>query len=162
TLLVVVSIVGAIRTRDRSILHIALAFGPFAILAWLMLDRYSVSRFSIGYIPMFALLAADGLRRLARGRGRWEAAGGAVLVGAFFVWTLPALATVRENVAPPVLAAQLVNNALDPRRDFLFVAHDMTPFVQYFAPFVQFQNVLDERALPLSTMGRRPWLISEV
>ena len=162
TLLVVVSMVGAIRARDRSILHIALAFGPFAILAWLMLDRYSVSRFSIGYIPMFALLAADGLGRLARKRVRWEAAGGAVLVGAFFFWTLPALATVRENVAPPVLAAQLVNNALDPRRDFLFVAHDMTPFVQYFAPYVQFQNVLDERALPLSTMGRRPWLISEV
>jgi hypothetical protein len=162
TLLVFASIVGAIRARDRAILYIALAFGPFAILAWLMLDRYSVSRFSIGYIPMFALLAADGIARLTRARVRWEALAGAVLVGAFFLWTLPALTTVRNTVSPPVVAAQLVNNVLDPRRDFLFVAHEMTPFVQYFAPYVQYQGVLDERALPLSVMGRRPWLIAEV
>src|SRR5207244_10059838 len=40
TLLVFASIAGAIRARDRSILSIMLTFGPFAILAWLMLDRY--------------------------------------------------------------------------------------------------------------------------
>lgn len=162
TLFVLASIAGAIRARDRAIGFIALTFGPFAVAAWLMLDRYSVSRFSIGYIPMFALMAADGLARLTRGRVRWEALAGAVLVGAFFFWTLPALTTVRATVAPPVLAAQLVNTAIDPRRDFLFVAHAMTPFVQYFAPYTQYQGVLDERALPLSVMGRRPWLIAEI
>lgn len=162
SIFVLASIVGAIRARDRAILYLALAFGPFAILAWLMLDRYSVSRFSIGYIPMFALLAADGINRLTRGRARWEGLVGGALVAAFFFWTLPALGTVRSTVAPPVLAAQAVNTYLDPRRDFLFVAQEMTPFVQYFAPYVQFQRVLDERALPLSVMGRRPMLIAEV
>ena len=162
TLFVLISIVGAIRERNRDIGYLLLAFGPFAILAWLMLDRYSISRFSIGYIPMFALLAADGIRRAVRGRVRLESVAGAVLVGAFFFWTLPALATVRRTVAPPVLAAQKVNEVLDPRRDFLFVSQDMLPFVQYFAPFVQFQKVLDERALPLSVMGRRPMLIAEI
>ena len=162
TLFVLISMAGAIRARDRRIGYLMLAFGPFAILAWLMLDRYSVSRFSIGYIPMFALLAADGIERATRGRARWEALAGAALVAGFFFWTLPALTTVRRTVAPPVLAATTVNDAIDPRRDFLFVAQDMTPFVQYFAPYVQFQRVLDERALPLSVMGRRPWLISEI
>ena len=33
-----------------------------------MLDRFSVSRFSIGYQPMFALFVADGIRRVARQR----------------------------------------------------------------------------------------------
>jgi len=162
TLFVLISIAGAIRRRDRAILDLALAFGPFAILAWLMLDRFSVSRFSIGYIPMFALLAADGIARATGGRVRWEGAVGAALTGAFFVWTLPALAEVRRTVSPPVLAARAVNDVIDPRRDFLFVAHEMVPFVQYFAPFVQFGRVLDERAMPISTMGRRPMLISEV
>lgn len=162
SLFVLASIVGAIRARDRAILYLALAFGPFAVLAWLMLDRYSVSRFSIGYIPMFALLAADGIGRVTRGRVRWEAIAGAGLVAAFFFWTLPALRTVRNTVAPPVLAAQAANEYVDPRRDFLFVAQEMTPFVQYFAPYVQFQRVLDERALPLSVMGRRPMLIAEI
>jgi len=162
SIFVLASIAGAIRARDRAILYLALSFGPFAILAWLMLDRYSVSRFSIGYIPMFALLAADGIDRLTRGRARWEGLVGGGLVAGFFVWTLPALGTVRSTVAPPVLAAQAVNNYVDPRRDFLFVAQEMTPFVQYFAPYVQFQRVLDERALPLSVMGRRPMLIAEV
>ena len=138
SLFVLVSIAGAIRARDRAILYLALSFGPFAILAWLMLDRYSVSRFSIGYIPMFALLAADGMGWVARGRGRWEGILGAALVGSFFFWTLPALTTVRETIAPLVLAAQKVNEALDPRRDFLFVAQEMTPFVEYFAPYVRF------------------------
>ena len=162
TLFVIISIIGAIRSRDRNIGWLALSFGPFAVLAWMMLDRYSVSRFSIGYIPMFALLAADGIDRTARGRPRWEALLGGALVAAFFFWTLPAFTIVRAQPAPPVLAAQLASNAIDPRRDFLFVAHEMTPFVQYFAPYVQFQSVLDERALPMTTMGRRPWLISEI
>jgi hypothetical protein len=162
TLFVLVSIAGAIRARDRRIGFLALAFGPFALLAWLMLDRFSVSRFSIGYIPMFAILAADGIARVARGRVRGEGALGAALAGAFFAWTLPAVLEVRRSVAPPVLAARAVNDAIDPRRDFLFVAHEMVPFVQYFAPYVQFGRVLDERAMPISTMGRRPMLISEV
>ena len=53
-----ISIIGAIRSRDRRVLYVTLAFLPIAISAWLMLDRYSITRFSIGYCPMFAILAA--------------------------------------------------------------------------------------------------------
>ena len=79
---VLISIIGAIRARDRSMLFNAATFGPFAIAAWLMLDRYSVSRFSIGYAPMFAIFAADGIANVARAlsprgsrRRRWPRTG---------------------------------------------------------------------------------------
>src|SRR5204862_3666019 len=41
SILVAISIAGAIASRDRAIGWLALAFGPFAVLAWMMLDRYS-------------------------------------------------------------------------------------------------------------------------
>lgn len=162
SIFVVISIVSAIRTRDRSMLLNALIFGPFAVAAWLMLDRYSISRFSIGYCPMFAIFAADGIARVARGREKIEAAIGVLLVGGFFFWTLPALAEVRNSDSPPVLAMNAVRTHIDTRRDQLYVASEMTPFVEYFLPYMPFQRVLDERAMPLSVGARRPWLLAEI
>ncbi|MEO6260009.1 MAG: hypothetical protein ABIP63_06635 [Thermoanaerobaculia bacterium] len=162
SLLVVVSMVGAVRKRDRSMLYNALTFGPFAILAWLMLDRYSVSRFSIGYAPMFAMFAADGAARLAGGRQRVEVWIGGLLAASFFIWTLPALTVVREVVSPTVLAGQAVRAQVDPRRDQLFAARDMTPFIELLAPNLPFVGVLDERAMPMTIGSRRPMLVSEI
>ena len=54
SIFVLVSVIGAIRNRDRRIGMITLAFVPFAISAWLMLDRFSINRFSIGYCNTFA------------------------------------------------------------------------------------------------------------
>src|SRR5436305_13851193 len=70
SLFVAVSIVYAIRQRNRAMLMNFLIFSPFAISAWLMLDRFSISRFSIGYIPMFAIFAADGIRSEERRVGK--------------------------------------------------------------------------------------------
>ena len=162
SVLVAVSVAGAIRKRDRSMLYNALTFGPFAILAWLMLDRYSVSRFSIGYAPMFAMFAADGAARLSRGRLRIEAWIGGLLVASFIIWTLPALTVVRQVVSPTVLAGQAVREHVDPRRDQLFVARDVTPFVELLAPNLPFVGVLDERAMPMTIGSRRPMLVSEI
>src|SRR6185436_6045598 len=66
SLFVIASIVGSIRDRNRAMLYNVLTFAPFALVAWAMLDRFSISRFSIGYQAMFALLAADGIRRVAK------------------------------------------------------------------------------------------------
>ncbi|MFP5246081.1 MAG: ArnT family glycosyltransferase, partial [Thermoanaerobaculia bacterium] len=55
SIFVIVSIVSSVRERNRSMLMNALTFAPFAIFAWMMLDRFSISRFSIGYQPMFAV-----------------------------------------------------------------------------------------------------------
>jgi hypothetical protein len=159
---VAVSIAGAIASRDRAIGWLALTFGPFAILAWMMLDRYSINRFSIGYCPLFAILAADGIRRLTRAWPRIEPLAGAALIGSFVIWTLPALAIVRNTISPSVLAVEAVSRHLDPRTNELFVARDMDPFFQYLLPNHPYVHVLDKRAMPLSTGSRRPWILAEL
>lgn len=162
SIFVAVAIAGALASRDRAIGWLALSFGPFAILAWMMLDRYSINRFSIGYCPLFAILAADGIRRLTRAWPRAEPLAGAALIASFFFWTLPALATVRETVAPSLLAVEAVTQHLDPRAGRLFVARDMDPFFQYLLPAsYPFVHVLDKRALPLSIDNRRDWILAE-
>ena len=168
---VLISIIGAIRARDRSMLFNAATFGPFAIAAWLMLDRYSVSRFSIGYAPMFAIFAADGIANVARAlspRGRAESPshiesilGGALIIG-FIIYTWPALVIARTTVAPPVLGVQAVQQHLDPLRTDLYVAFPMTPFIDYFLQGRPYHLVFDERALPLTVPARTPYLLTEI
>ncbi|MCU1228158.1 MAG: hypothetical protein JWO97_1042, partial [Acidobacteria bacterium] len=162
SLFVLASLVGAASRRDRSILLNILTFAPFALSAWLMLDRFSINRFSIGYAPMFAILAADGIARISRGREQVEATIGVLLAGAFFVWTYPGLAPVRNDISPSVLAVQAVKQHIDPHRDQLFVSFSMTPFVEYFAPNIPFIRVQEQRAMPLTTTPRRPFLLTEV
>jgi len=161
SIFVAIAIAGAVASRDRAIGWLALSFGPFAILAWMMLDRYSINRFSIGYCPLFAILAADGIRRLTRAWPRAEPIAGAALVASFFFWTLPALAAVRDTIAPSLLAVEAVTQHLDPRADQLYVARDMDPFFQYLLPDYPFVHVLDKRALPLSIDNRRAWILAE-
>jgi hypothetical protein len=161
SLFVAVSIVSAIRRRNRAMLVNFLTFGPFAISAWLMLDRFSISRFSIGYIPMFAIFAADGIARTARQRAAVEALLGGGLALAFAVWAFPNFTVVRRTDAPTVQGVHAIEH-LDPRRDDLFVGVAMHPFMQVLAPNRKYVKVLDERALPLSIGGRRPWLLAEI
>ena len=161
SIFVAISIIGAIRLRDRRILYNALTFGPLAVMAWLMLDRYSVSRFSIGYAPMFAIFAADGIARISR-RPQVESALGGALIASFFIWTLPALTPVRNEVSPSVLGVEAVQRHLDLARQDLFVAFSMSPFIDYLAPYLPYKRVYDERAMPLSATDRPAFLLTEL
>ncbi len=177
SLLVIVGIVGSIRERSRPMLLNALTFLPFAIVAWMMLDRFSISRFSIGYQPMFAILVADGIRRTAVLAARratasrpdlgpmqpWipEVGLTCIVVGAFIVYTVPALAPVRNELAPSLLAVRAVPAHVDPRRDQLFVGHTMSKFVDLVLPGMPYVRVLDDRALPLASTGRA-WILAEI
>ena len=114
SLFVVISLVGAVRERSRVLLLNLLTFGAFAIFAWLMLDRFSISRFSIGYQPMFAVFVADGIARVAR-RREWMLS--AALVTAFIVYTFPALTPVRNEASPSIVAASTAAQRIDPRRE---------------------------------------------
>jgi hypothetical protein len=158
SLFVVISVVGASRERNRSLLLNALTFLPFAIFAWLMLDRFSISRFSIGYQPMFAIFVADGIARVAKKR-EWMVS--AALVIAFFVYTFPALTLVRNEVAPSIVAAQSTAQRIDPEREQLFVGHTMTVFLDLFAPGLPYTRVVDDRAMP-SNARERSWILAEV
>ncbi|MBK5258883.1 MAG: glycosyltransferase family 39 protein [Thermoanaerobaculia bacterium] len=166
SLFVMVSAVGSIRSKHRPIVWNLLTFGPFALMAWLLLDRFSISRFSIGYAPMFALLAADGIARMAtfvwrRAPSPAELAIGGSLVAAFILWTFPAFTAVRNEIAPPVAAATAVAESFDPARQQLFVAYSMVPFMEYFAPSYPVTRVMDDRAIPL-TPAANPFLLAEM
>jgi hypothetical protein len=162
SIFVVISAIGAIRNRDRRIGMIALAFAPFAVSAWLMLDRFSINRFSIGYIPLFAILAADGIDRVTARRRDVEWAAGGLLILAFAIFTWPALEVVRTTDSPPYAALRAVREHLDASRDQLYVGFAMSPFVEYFEPAFPWTKVLDERALPLSQPKKRAWLLTEI
>jgi hypothetical protein len=153
-----ISVYGAIRERNRSLLVNALTFLPFAIFAWLMLDRFSISRFSIGYQPMFALFVADGIARVAKKR-EWMLS--AAVVVAFFVYTFPALTPVRNDVAPSILAAQAAVQRVDHEHEQLFVGHTMMVFLDLIAPGMPYTRVVDDRAMPISA-PERSWLLAEV
>ena len=146
-----------------------LTFAPFAVFAFLMLDRFSVNRFAVGYQPMFAILLSDGFRRaggwIAARQGRWRpetaaAALVAAMIGGFAIFALPALTAVRREVAPPVLAVQAVRERVDPARERLYVAHSVSKFVDLYAPNVPYTRVIDDRVLPL-TDPARAWILGE-
>ena len=114
TLFVLIALV----RRKRSTLIALAAFAPFCLAAWLMLDHFSVSRFSVGYAPLFAMLAADGI---AIGRPAVRCLLSAVYIMLMIVWTWPALTVVRTTISPPVAAANWLRAAhatevvVDPR-----------------------------------------------
>ena len=161
SIFVAISIFGAIRARDRSMLYNAATFTPFAIAAWLMLDRFSVSRFSIGYAPMFAIFAADGIARISR-RSDIESLLGAALIIGFAIYTWPALTIARQTISPSVLGVDAVRQHLDPRRTDLYVAFPMSPFIDTFLPYYPYRQVFDERALPLSVPERKAYFLTEI
>ncbi len=148
-------------SRRRGLLWNFLIFAPFAISAWLMLDRFSVNRFSIGYAPMFAIFAADGIARASRGSRTAESAIAALLVVGFIAWTAPALTPVRRDVAPSVRAVEAAIRTVNPAAAHLYVGYSMTPFIEYRAPSFLITRVMDDRAIPL-TPAARGVLLAEV
>ncbi|HYO78761.1 MAG TPA: hypothetical protein VE010_20035 [Thermoanaerobaculia bacterium] len=158
TIFVLVSLAGSIRERSRPMLFNALTFVPIALFAWAMLDRYSISRFSIAYQPMFALLLADGIARAAGKRAPLLAG---ALIAAFAIFTIPALNVVRGGVAPSLQAAAAVTRHVDVRHEQLFVGHTMSKFIDVVAPQLPYIRIVDDRAMPLSAT-RPAWLLAEI
>ncbi|HYC93858.1 MAG TPA: hypothetical protein VEO54_31945 [Thermoanaerobaculia bacterium] len=109
--------------RRKHWLAIAI-FGPFCFFAWLFLDFHSTSRFSIAYMPMFAMLAAAGIPR--RGYAAVLAAVTALMIG----WTWPALRVVHTTPSPPVAAIEAVRNA----RGNLYVDHRLGAHADLLLP----------------------------
>jgi hypothetical protein len=104
----------ALVTRRRHALLMLAIFGPFVLFAWLSLDFHSSSRFSIAYMPLFAVLAVEGIDVLWQ-RVRYRVVARAATLVAFLVlmigWTWPALRVARSTVSPPVAAIDTVRSA---------------------------------------------------
>jgi hypothetical protein len=129
TVLVLISGVLALLRRRPHVLMALASFGPFCLFAWLFLDRHSVSRFSIGYAPLVALMAADGLAVIAR---RFQLLGAAAIVTMMILWTWPALTEVRTTISPPMQAMNAARGA-----PILYADAHMKPFAEYFVPAVR-------------------------
>jgi hypothetical protein len=106
-------------------------FGPFLLFAWLYLDFNSASRFSIGYMPLFALLAACGIPN--RGRFATLAVTLMLLIG----WTWPALRIVHTTISPAVAAFE----SLRPETRVLYVDETLAAHASLLLPDRTFQIV---------------------
>ena len=133
TILVTLSGCVSLVRRRPHVLAVLAAFGPFCLAAWLMLDRFSTSRFSIGYAPLVALLAADGLYLLARKAWLESVASGALAM-IMIAWSWPALEAVRNSVAPPVEVVDWIRNHVDARHAIVYVDGGMMPYALWYLP----------------------------
>lgn len=137
TVLAVVALVLAWFRRRTGVLIAAAAFGPFWIVAWLTLDFHSASRFSIGYMPLLAILCSDAVMQttsLARNERVSLSAGAiviAILTGAMIVWAWPAISIARRELSPPMQALAYVQQAAGPGTT-IYVQKRMRPFSEYF------------------------------
>lgn len=149
-LLVLLSGILTLVRRRRPTLIMLAAFGPFCALAILLLDRFSVSRFSIGYAPLIALFAADGLVLLAK---RWAYVPAAMLIALMFAWTWPSLREVHTHASPPVRALQAV-----PAQGTVYVDPAMSAYADLYLPK---ERVSKEPPLAPWREGERAWLLAE-
>lgn len=154
TVLALVSL-GVTFARRRGAMLAAIAtFGPFCIVAWLMLDHFSTSRFSIGYAPLFALFAADGITSISRTSRRVEAGAAAALTILMIVWTWPALREVHRHDSPTWAATEWLRKHFDPKSSTLFVHDSMSPFASAFLGNIPF--VFTGDSVPVPTARTRP------
>jgi hypothetical protein len=130
-----------------------LMFGPLAVLAWLYLDHLSAARFSIGYMPLLAILIACGIDPLASVMARLFPSGSALplvlVLGGLCRAAIPGIAIVRSTPSPPAAAMVWARQHLDPRTTTLYATHGMIPFVEYALPGYHVRHVSDERSVPL-------------
>lgn len=143
TLCAAASLVSLFRRRLPIALALA-AFGPFCILAWLLLDHFSTSRFSIGYAPLIALLAAEGIAVFSRSSRGWNAAMACSLALYMLLWTWPAIREVRAHESPPVQAVKWIRTHIDPRTTPVYVHDGMIPFAEVLLPDYRIRIVREE------------------
>ncbi|HUP50421.1 MAG TPA: hypothetical protein VNA04_16725 [Thermoanaerobaculia bacterium] len=149
--LALLSLVTALRKRRMPVLLALASFGPFWLLAWLTLDFHSASRFSIGYMPLLAILSADAMSMLAGRVSPGERRGAIVLgvmtsllAGSMFVWALPAVSRVRRELSPPLQAVRVVRQELGGRGTAVYVQKRLRPYAEYYLAGLPLVHVEEE------------------
>ena len=163
TLLFSLILLALIRIRRRDVAVFA-TFAPSLLLSWLMLNPTGASRLSLGYIPMHALLAADGIaiiadlltRRLppatrARAAMVVQARCALLLAAAYFGWTWPAVREVWHYDSPPAAAMKWVRDSLPRDSSKIVIEGGMVPFADYYLSgwnVVRLENETQPEDLP--------------
>ena len=141
-------VLAALWRRTRSTLLALAIFGPFCLFAWLYLDFHSVSRFSIAYMPLYALLAADGLEVARKARALVLAG----LLALMIVWTWPALRIVHRTASPPVAASEWIHAKLPPSTSIVYVDERLGPHADLL---LHGYTRLPADPFPIATMHER-------
>jgi hypothetical protein len=121
-------------------------FAPLAILSVLYLNWLSASRFAIGYAPLVALLAADGIALAGRRAAPFVAA---VAIVVMMTAALPALRDLRTSDSPPVAAAAYVRELHPP---LLYVDSRMAAHAAVLLPGLQ-KRAVDATAIPVELLA---------
>ena len=169
SVLALISVVASLFVRKPGVWILVAMFLPFNVIGWFMLDTNSISRYSIGYAAMYAILAVDGAAALMMPiwrRAPSIAAGTlqTIVVGAAIArlvwWTLPALRDVRSTNSPPVTAAEWIH-AHVPQSSKLYVQSSMGPFSDYLLRGYDVTVIEDPAELPLRPVSPKEWFVSE-
>jgi Dolichyl-phosphate-mannose-protein mannosyltransferase len=147
TTFVLLSLFVSLVRRRWPVLIAVAAFSPFCLAAWLVLDHFSASRFSIGYAPMMAVLAADGIALLSFRKAWIEWPAGFALAVLMFVWAVPAIDLPRRSDSPPVQAMNWVRAHADPKTSAIYAHESMGPYTEYFLDSYRVNWTLDGPAV---------------
>lgn len=163
SVLALVSVIASFVRRTPGVWILVAMFLPFNLIGWFMLDTNSISRYSIGYAAMYAILAVDGVDALT-GRSTISTLIDAAFAGSVIArlvwWTLPALRDARSTISPPVAAMQWIR-ANVPRTTPLFVQTSMQPFSDFMLGDLDVSLVEDAAELPGRAYGMREWFVTE-
>jgi hypothetical protein len=164
SVLAAIAAVAALVRRDWRVIVLLSIFAPFAIFAWLMLDLNSVTRYSIAWLPLYALLAAHAPFALLPVRSARVAALASATIIALLLfrsvtWTLPALNEARTHEAPTVRAMNWVREHVP--TGTLYVHGSMLPMAALYLPPSRTFMVNGPSDLPLSAVAPRSHFVVE-
>lgn len=144
-------------------------FGTANVFAWLMLDPQAATRYAVGYLVMYAILAAEGARLLflPLGRGRpWLPLLLGCLLLAFMTvrfarWTLPALREARSSSAPTAAAMEWIVANVRPSDARIHVYEGLAPFSTYYLGGYDVAVVRSREEMTLAGGGRRNYFVHD-
>jgi hypothetical protein len=145
-------------------------FGPMVVFVLLMLNPTGASRLSLAYMPLHALLAADGIARVAGGvamlarRPRIALAVQVVVVaalaGSLTSWSLEPLREVRRHDSPPVQAMKWVRENI-PIGSTLFIDGGYGPLADVYLKSYDAHFVDGEEDLAKMPPLRNAWYLGD-
>jgi hypothetical protein len=155
--------------KRRDLLALA-AFGPMLVFVLFMLNPTGAARLSLEYMPLLALLAADGIARLAGGlallvrRPRValvaQAAGAAAVAGSLISWSLGPLREVKSHDSPPVQAMKWVRENV-PVGSTLFIDSGYGPLADVYLRSYDAHFIDGEEALAKLPPLRNAWYVGD-
>ena len=154
------AIVGLLRFR-RGTREAILIFGPFFVFACFMFDFIALSRYSIAYMPLTAILAADGIAVASFRRSVLQAAFAVAAIAPLVPMTWRAMREVRAHDSPPAAAAQWIRSHVDRRTATIYVHDSVSPHAEYFLNDYRHVPVDDTFSPAIVTTSRNAWLFRE-